>query len=204
MIGMHLHDGSYLADIEDPITGRGELVRLLGTGGEPPRGKLAAWSPSYDESIKKGAFARLDGMRERVELMMEEAFHKREWTKMGIPAKRQRDQEDAVGTLVLEKAEEEVSLGICQPETSKGKIEEQGMVLDVPDLLQLIRAIRGQRVGVDLTKLRDFEEEIRNGYCLTGRVVQAQPRRREAMAVTPTVHFLGVRSRKEASGSTSQ
>ncbi|GBG60164.1 hypothetical protein CBR_g3408 [Chara braunii] len=26
MIGMHLHDGSYMVDIEDPVTGRGELI----------------------------------------------------------------------------------------------------------------------------------------------------------------------------------
>ncbi|GBG63240.1 hypothetical protein CBR_g37326 [Chara braunii] len=37
MIGMHLHDGSYMVDIEDPVTGRGTLLRLLGTGG-PERG----------------------------------------------------------------------------------------------------------------------------------------------------------------------
>ncbi|GBG63993.1 hypothetical protein CBR_g40238 [Chara braunii] len=33
MIGMHLHDGTYMVDIEDQVTGRGELLRLLGTGG---------------------------------------------------------------------------------------------------------------------------------------------------------------------------
>ncbi|GBG86343.1 hypothetical protein CBR_g41338 [Chara braunii] len=38
MIGMHLHDGTYMVDIEDPVTGRGELLRLLGTGGDPPKG----------------------------------------------------------------------------------------------------------------------------------------------------------------------
>ncbi|GBG89280.1 hypothetical protein CBR_g48989 [Chara braunii] len=41
VIGMHLHDDSYMVDIEDPVTGRGELLRLLGMGGDPPREKLA-------------------------------------------------------------------------------------------------------------------------------------------------------------------
>ncbi|GBG87216.1 hypothetical protein CBR_g45275 [Chara braunii] len=44
MIDMHLHDGTYMVDIEDPMTGCGELLRLLGTGGDPPKGKLATWS----------------------------------------------------------------------------------------------------------------------------------------------------------------
>ncbi|GBG60385.1 hypothetical protein CBR_g4343 [Chara braunii] len=65
MIGMHLHDGSYMVDIEDPVTGRGELLRLLGTGGDPPKGKLATWSPSFEDSTRKGAFTRMEGMRER-------------------------------------------------------------------------------------------------------------------------------------------
>ncbi|GBG65031.1 hypothetical protein CBR_g49101 [Chara braunii] len=85
MIGMHLHDGTYMVDIEDPVTGRGELLRLLGTGGDPPKGKLATWSPTFEESARKEAFARMEGMRERVEIMIEEAFSKKEWIKMGLP-----------------------------------------------------------------------------------------------------------------------
>ncbi|GBG85745.1 hypothetical protein CBR_g40474 [Chara braunii] len=60
MIDMHLHDGSYMVDIEDPVAGRGELLRLLGTGGDPPRGKLATWSPSFEDSTRKEAFARME------------------------------------------------------------------------------------------------------------------------------------------------
>ncbi|GBG78078.1 hypothetical protein CBR_g26015 [Chara braunii] len=60
MIGMHLHDGTYMIDIEDPVTGRGELLRLLGTGGDPPKGKFATWSPSFEDSARKGAFARME------------------------------------------------------------------------------------------------------------------------------------------------
>ncbi|GBG66575.1 hypothetical protein CBR_g64847 [Chara braunii] len=78
MIGMHLHDGSYMVDIEDLVTGRGELLRLLGTGGDPPKGKLATWSPSFEDSTRKEAFARIKGMRERVEIIIEEAFNKKE------------------------------------------------------------------------------------------------------------------------------
>ncbi|GBG88721.1 hypothetical protein CBR_g48251 [Chara braunii] len=78
IIGMHLHDGTYMVDIEDPVTGRGELLRLLGTGGDPPKGKFATWSPSFEESARKGAFALMEGMRERVEIMIEEAFNKKE------------------------------------------------------------------------------------------------------------------------------
>ncbi|GBG86547.1 hypothetical protein CBR_g41610 [Chara braunii] len=61
MIGMHLHDGSYMVDKEDPVTGRGELLRLLGTGGDPAKGKLATWSPSFEDSTLKRAFARMEG-----------------------------------------------------------------------------------------------------------------------------------------------
>ncbi|GBG78876.1 hypothetical protein CBR_g28591 [Chara braunii] len=86
IIGMHLHDGTYMVDIEDPVTGRGELLRLLATGGDPPKGKLATWSPTFEESARKRAFARMEGMRERVEIMIEEAFSKKEWIKMGLPA----------------------------------------------------------------------------------------------------------------------
>ncbi|GBG89643.1 hypothetical protein CBR_g49432 [Chara braunii] len=75
MIGMHLHDDTYMVDIEDPVTGRGELLRLLGTEGDPPKGKLATWSPTFEESERKGAFARMEGMRERVEIVIEEAFN---------------------------------------------------------------------------------------------------------------------------------
>ncbi|GBG75051.1 hypothetical protein CBR_g19564 [Chara braunii] len=89
MIGMHLHDGSYMVDIEDPVTGRGELLRLLGMGGDPPKGKLATWSPSFEDSTRKGAFARMEGMREMVEIMIEEAFNK-EWIKMGLPQKKRK------------------------------------------------------------------------------------------------------------------
>ncbi|GBG87466.1 hypothetical protein CBR_g45524 [Chara braunii] len=62
MIGMHLHDGTYMVDIEDPVTDRGELLRLLGTGGDPAKGKLATWSPTFKESARKRAFARMKGM----------------------------------------------------------------------------------------------------------------------------------------------
>ncbi|GBG84039.1 hypothetical protein CBR_g37916 [Chara braunii] len=62
MIGMHLHDGTYMVDLEDPVTGRGELLRLIGTGGDPPKGKLATWSPTFEDSARKGAFARMEGM----------------------------------------------------------------------------------------------------------------------------------------------
>ncbi|GBG71663.1 hypothetical protein CBR_g9078 [Chara braunii] len=85
MIGMHLHEGTYMVDIEDPVTDRGKLLRLLGTGEDPPKGKLATWSPTFKESARKGAFARMEGMRERVEIMIEEAFSKKEWIKMGLP-----------------------------------------------------------------------------------------------------------------------
>ncbi|GBG66380.1 hypothetical protein CBR_g60032 [Chara braunii] len=62
MIGMHFHDDSYMIDIEDPVTDQGELFRLLGTGGDPPKGKLATWSPSFEDSTRKGAFARMEDL----------------------------------------------------------------------------------------------------------------------------------------------
>ncbi|GBG84377.1 hypothetical protein CBR_g38350 [Chara braunii] len=96
MIGMHLHDSTYMVDIEDPVTGRGELLRLLGTGGDPPKGKLATSSPTFEESARKGAFARMQGMRERVEIMIEEVFSKKEWIKMGLSLKKRRQKDEAL------------------------------------------------------------------------------------------------------------
>ncbi|GBG67130.1 hypothetical protein CBR_g81554 [Chara braunii] len=118
MIGMHLHDGSYMVDIEDPVTGRGELLRLLGTGGDPPKGKLATWSPSFEDSTRKGAFARMEGMRERVEIMIEEAFKKKEWIKMGLPQKKRRQEDEVLGVMVAEK-ESEVERGSSLPSGKK-------------------------------------------------------------------------------------
>ncbi|GBG71105.1 hypothetical protein CBR_g8404 [Chara braunii] len=60
IIGMHLHDGTYMIDIEDPVIGRGELLRLLGTGGDPPKGKLATWLPTFEESARKGAISWME------------------------------------------------------------------------------------------------------------------------------------------------
>ncbi|GBG66582.1 hypothetical protein CBR_g64854 [Chara braunii] len=94
MIGMHLHDGTYMVDIEDPLTSRGELLRLLGTVGDPPKGKLATWSPTFEDSARKGAFARMKGMRERVEIMIEEAFSKKERIKIGLPLKKRRQENE--------------------------------------------------------------------------------------------------------------
>ncbi|GBG82160.1 hypothetical protein CBR_g34441 [Chara braunii] len=114
MIGMHLHDGSYMVDIEDLVTGRGELLRLLGTGGDPPKEKLATWSPSFEDSTPKEAFARMEGMIERVEIMIEEAFNKKEWIKMGLPQKKRR-QEDEVLDIMVAENESEVELGASPP-----------------------------------------------------------------------------------------
>ncbi|GBG82478.1 hypothetical protein CBR_g34854 [Chara braunii] len=101
MIGMHLYDGSYMVDIKDPVTGRGELLRLLGTGGDPSKGKLATWSPSFEDSTRKGVFARMEGMRERVEIMIEEAFNKKEWIKMGLPQKKRRQEDEVLGVMAV-------------------------------------------------------------------------------------------------------
>ncbi|GBG86630.1 hypothetical protein CBR_g41693 [Chara braunii] len=79
MIGMHLHDGSYMVDIEDPVTGRGELLRLLGTGGDPPKGKLATWSPSFEDSTRKGAFARMEGVQEKDETEVHPGIRRFVW-----------------------------------------------------------------------------------------------------------------------------
>ncbi|GBG69737.1 hypothetical protein CBR_g4568 [Chara braunii] len=141
MIGMHLHDGTYMVDIEDPVTGRGELLRLLGTGGDPPKGKLATSSPTFEESARKGAFARMEGMRERVEIMIEEAFSKKEWIKMGLSMKKRRQEDEALEVMMAEK-ESEVELGASLPKPNKGRNETPEVVLEIPDLLQLVKAIR--------------------------------------------------------------
>ncbi|GBG65752.1 hypothetical protein CBR_g52344 [Chara braunii] len=121
MIGMHLHDDTYMVDIEDPVTGHGELLRLLGTGGDPPNGKLATWSPTFEESARKGAFARMEGMRERVEIIIEEAFSKKEWIKMGLPVKKRRPEDESLEVMVAEKESEVGSYG--QPAQTKGSPE---------------------------------------------------------------------------------
>ncbi|GBG66224.1 hypothetical protein CBR_g57827 [Chara braunii] len=141
MIGMHLHDGSYMVDIEDPVTGRGELLRLLGTGGDPPRGKLATWLKSFEDSTRKGAFARMEGMRERVEIMIEEAFNKKEWIKMGLPQKKRRQEDTVLGGMVAEK-ESEVELGASLPKRKEMRVDMPEIALEIPDLLQLIKALR--------------------------------------------------------------
>ncbi|GBG90067.1 hypothetical protein CBR_g50160 [Chara braunii] len=175
MIGMHLHDGTYMVDIEDPVTGRGKLLQLLGSGGDPPKGKLATWSPTFEESARKGAFARMEGMRERVEIMIEEAFSKKEWIKMGLPVKKRRPEDELLGVMVAEK-ELEVELGASLPKSKENRNETSELALEIPDLLQLVKAIRYHKVGVDPTTLAKFEDEVRKGYCLNGKIVSIQPR----------------------------
>ncbi|GBG93156.1 hypothetical protein CBR_g59759, partial [Chara braunii] len=172
MIGMHLHDGSYMVDIEDPVTGRWELLLLLGTGGDPPKGKLATWSPSFEDSTRKGAFARMEGMRERVEIMIEEAFNKKEWIKMGLPQKKRRQEDEVLGDMVAEK-ESEVELGASLPKRKEVRIDVPESALEIPDLLQLIKALRYHKVGVDSAALAKFEREVQKGYCLNGKLVRA-------------------------------
>ncbi|GBG82773.1 hypothetical protein CBR_g36303 [Chara braunii] len=174
MIGMHLHDGTYMVDIEDPVTGRGELLRLLGTGGDPPKGKLATWSPTFEESSRKGVFARIEGMREKVEIMIEEAFSKQEWIKMGLPVKKRRSEDESLGVMVAEK-EQEVELGASLPKTKEGRNETSEVALEIPDLLQLVKAIRYHKVGVDPAVLAKFEDEVRKGYCMNEKIVSIQP-----------------------------
>ncbi|GBG82158.1 hypothetical protein CBR_g34439 [Chara braunii] len=165
MIGMHLHDSTYMVDIEDPVTGRGELLRLLGTGGDPPKGKLATWSPTFEDSARKGAFTRMEGMRERVNIMIEEAFNKKEWIKMGLHLKKRRQEDEVVGVMVAEK-ESKVELGANLPKPKEGRKETSEVVLEIPDLLQLIKAIRYHKVGVDPAALAKFEDPVRKDYCL--------------------------------------
>ncbi|GBG83716.1 hypothetical protein CBR_g37517 [Chara braunii] len=169
MIGMHLHNDAYMADIEDPMTGQGELLRLMGTGGDTPKGKLATWSPSFEESARKGAFARMEGMGERVEIMIEEAFSKKEWVKMGLPMKKRSSDEDALGVMVVEK-ETEVELGASLPKHGEIRDKKDKVALEIPDLLQLVKAIKYHKVAVDPAALASFEERIQNGYCLNGEL----------------------------------
>ncbi|GBG90222.1 hypothetical protein CBR_g50401 [Chara braunii] len=202
MIGMHLHDGSYMVDIEDPVTGRGELLRLLGTGGDPPKGKLATWSPSFEDSTRKGVFSRMEGMRQRVKIMIKEAFNKTEWIKMGLPQKKRRQEDEVLGVMVAEK-ESEVELGISLPKRKEVRVDMPEIALEIPDLLQLIKALRYHKVGVDSAALAKFEREVQKGYCLNEKLVSIQPRVIEATGAIPTVHCLGERSRKEVFESTS-
>ncbi|GBG90336.1 hypothetical protein CBR_g50584 [Chara braunii] len=196
MIGMHLHDGMYMVDIENPVTGRGELLRLLGTAGDPPKGKLATWSPSFEDSARKGGFARMEGMRERVEIMIEEAFNKKEWIKMGLPQKKRRQEDEVLGVMVAER-ESKVELGASLPKRKEVRVDVPKVALEIPNLLQLIKAIRFHNVGVDSATLAKFEREVQKGYCLNGKLVSIQPRTVEVTRVIPAVHFLGERSRKE-------
>ncbi|GBG89475.1 hypothetical protein CBR_g49266 [Chara braunii] len=160
MIGMHLHDGTYMVDLEDPVTSRGELLRLIGTGGDPPKGKLATWSPSFEDSARKGAFERMEGMRERVGIMIEEAFNKKEWIKMGLPQMKRRQKDEVLGVMVAER-ESEVELGASLPRRKEVRKEVPETALEIPDLLQLIKAIRYHKVGVDPATLAKFEGETR-------------------------------------------
>ncbi|GBG65784.1 hypothetical protein CBR_g52376 [Chara braunii] len=160
MIGMHLHDGTYMVDIEDPVTSRGELLRLLGTRGDPPKGKLATWSPSFEDGARKGAFARMEGMRERVKIMIEEAFNKKEWIKMGLPEKKRKHEDEVLGVMVAER-ESEVELGASLPRRKEVRMEAPEIALEILDVVQLIKAIRYHKVGVDPTTLAKFEGEFK-------------------------------------------
>ncbi|GBG60310.1 hypothetical protein CBR_g4265 [Chara braunii] len=133
MIGMHLHDGTYMVHIEDPVTGRGELLRLLGTGGDPPKRKLATWSPSFEDSARKGVFARMEGMRERVQIMIDEAFNKKEWIKIGLPQKKRRQGDEVLGVMVAEK-ESEIELGTSLPKRKEAHMDVPEVTLEIPDL----------------------------------------------------------------------
>ncbi|GBG67145.1 hypothetical protein CBR_g81570 [Chara braunii] len=135
-----------------------ELLRLLGTGGDPLKGKLATWSPSFEDSARKGAFARMKGMRERVEIMIEEAFSKKEWIKMGLPQKKRRQEDEVLGVMVAER-ESEVELGASLPRRKEVRKEVPEIALEIPDVLQLIKAIRYHKVGVNPTALAKFEGE---------------------------------------------
>ncbi|GBG78408.1 hypothetical protein CBR_g26436 [Chara braunii] len=168
MIGMHLHDGSYMVDIEDPVTGRGELLRLLGTRGDPPKGKLATWLPSFEDSTRKGAFARMEGMRERVVIMIEEAFNKKEWIKMGLPQKKRRPKDEVLGVMVAK--ESEVELGASLSKRKEVRIDVPEIALEIPDQLQLIKALKYHKAGVDSAALAKFEREVQKGYCLNGKL----------------------------------
>ncbi|GBG79153.1 hypothetical protein CBR_g28869 [Chara braunii] len=162
MIGMHLHDGTYMVDTEDPVTDRGELLRLLETEGDPLKGKLATWSPTFEDSARKGAFARMEGMRERVEIMIEETFSKKEWIKMGLPLKKRRQEDVVLGIMVAEK-EPEVELGASLPKSKEGRKETPEATLEISDLLQLVKAIKYHKVGVDPATLAKFEDEVQKG-----------------------------------------
>ncbi|GBG90800.1 hypothetical protein CBR_g51306 [Chara braunii] len=195
MIGMHLHDGTYMIDIEDPVTGRGELLQLLGTGGDPPKGKLATWSPIFEDSTRKGAFARMEGMRERVEIMIEESFSKKEWIKMGLPLKKKRQEDEVLGVMVAEK-EPGVELEANLPKPKECRKETPKVTLEVPNLLQLIMPIKYHKVGVDPATLAKFEDEVQKGYCLNGKIVSIQPRVAEVARPIPTIYFSEERSQK--------
>ncbi|GBG89127.1 hypothetical protein CBR_g48836 [Chara braunii] len=171
MIGMHLHDGMYMVDIEDPVTGRGELLRLLGTGGDPPKGKLATWSPSFEDSARKGAFAGMEGMREGVEIMIEEAFNKKKWIKMGLSQKKRRQEDEVLGVMVAEN-KSEVELGASLPKRKEVRMDVPEVALEIPDLVQLIKTLRYHKVGVDSAALAKFEGEVQKGYCLNEKLVK--------------------------------
>ncbi|GBG87445.1 hypothetical protein CBR_g45503 [Chara braunii] len=189
MIGMHLHDSSYMVDIEDPVTGREELLRLLGTGGDPPKGELATWSPSFEDSTRKVAFARMEDMRERVEIMIEEAFNKKEWIKMGLPQKKRRQEYEVLGVMVAEN-ESEVELGASLAKRKGVRIDMPEIALEIPNLLQLIKALRYHKVGVDSAALAKFEREVQKGYCLNGKlfreVTDLLVAKKDSFVVEPT------------------
>ncbi|GBG75855.1 hypothetical protein CBR_g21099 [Chara braunii] len=196
MIGMHLHDGTYMVDIEDPVTGRGELLRLLRTRGDPPtrKGKLATCSPSFEDGARKWAFARMEGMRERVEIMIEEAFNKKEWIERGLPQKKRRQEDKVLGVMVAER-ESEVDLGVSLPKQKEVRIDVSEVALEIPDLLQLIKVIRYHNVGVDSVALAKFEGEVKKGYWVkeSAYVEDPRPSGREKVYIS----HLGLRARRK-------
>ncbi|GBG65017.1 hypothetical protein CBR_g49086 [Chara braunii] len=116
-----------------------------------PAGKLKVQIGTHhtDALVDDGAeitlirrdFATITGMRGRVEIMIEEAFDKKEWIKMGLPLKKRRQEDEVLGVMVAEK-EAEVEFGANLPKSKEDRKETSEVVLEVLDLLQLVEAIR--------------------------------------------------------------
>ncbi|GBG69867.1 hypothetical protein CBR_g4694 [Chara braunii] len=96
--------------------------------------------------------------------MIEEAFNKKEWIKMGLPQKKRRQEDEVLGVMEAEK-ESEVELGASLPKRKEVRMDVPEVALEIPDLLQLIKAIRYHKVGVDSATLAKFEGEVQKGYC---------------------------------------
>ncbi|GBG74624.1 hypothetical protein CBR_g19031 [Chara braunii] len=174
------------ADIRLSLPDRegGEVMRA------PPRTKLSFYAlPVEKLKVQIGTHhtdALVDGGAEIT--LIRKDFATVMGCMMGLPQKKRRKEHEILGVMVAKK-ETKVELGASLPKQSEVRKDVPEIALEIPDLLQFIKALRYHKVGVDPTTLAKFEGEVQKGYCLNEKLVSIQPRVVEATRAIPDRSF---------------